>query len=102
MTDLLCWNCGAALGDVPVPVSRHADCPRCRTEVRCCRMCRYYDARAAAGQCTEDRADPPSNKETANFCEWFALAAGRHAERGDDRQDSARARLDALFGGGDD
>ena len=31
---LICWNCGAALDGVPVPVSRHEHCPRCSEALR--------------------------------------------------------------------
>jgi hypothetical protein len=100
LADLLCWNCGERLVDVPRPVSRLADCPRCRSELRCCRMCRYFNPRAGGEQCDEDRAEPPSNKEVGNVCEWFDPVEGRFDDARASRQDAARARLDALFGGG--
>ncbi len=65
-------------------------------------MCKYFDAQVRPDQCREDRAEPPLNKETANFCEWFApVTAGTEPGRGDpDRTDKAaqaKAALDALF-----
>ncbi len=97
MDELICWNCGAALGDVPRPVSRRAHCPRCFTEVRCCRMCHHFDPAITTGQCAEDRAEPPLNKETANFCEWYEPHSGGATG---DTETSARAhaKLDVLFG----
>lgn len=84
-----------------MPISRHANCPDCFTELRCCRLCVDFDP-GVAEQCREDRADPPSNKEGANFCEFFRPRGGAFAEKGAARGDAARARLDALFGGTDD
>jgi len=97
---LVCWNCGTALDDVPRPISRHEHCPKCFEALHCCRLCRHYRARASI-TCDEDRADPPVNKENANFCDYFRPAQGAYgAERGD-RSQTARAELDALFGGTD-
>jgi hypothetical protein len=98
MAELSCWNCGTSLDDLPRPISRHANCPQCFTEVHCCRMCRHYDVKATE-QCQEERAEPPTNKEVANFCEWFEPRTGAYRARRTDAQDRARAKLDALFGG---
>ena len=101
MTDTLsCWNCGTALTQVLLPVSRHEFCPQCGEAVHTCRMCVNF-SRNAVDQCREDRADPPTLKESANFCDFFSprFAAG---EAGGGKQDEARAKLDALFGGDED
>jgi len=127
MTEPDCWNCGKPITDLPLPVSRHEYCPHCAEPVHCCRMCEHF-APALADQCREERSDPPADKTVANFCDFFTLAsrasdAAPAAERaraeldalfGDDkpgdgasagldhdaREAAARARLDALFGGG--
>jgi hypothetical protein len=96
-TNLYCWNCGAALDQVLLPVSRHEFCPGCAEAVHCCRMCRHYDA-LAVDQCREDRAEPPNDKTTANFCEYFEPRTGGDAEAPEDAAAQARARLDDLFG----
>jgi hypothetical protein len=97
MAHLSCWNCGESLDDLPLPISRHANCPKCYTEVHCCRMCRHYDPRVT-DQCAEDRAEPPLNKEVANFCDWFEPATGTFESQRTTKQDHARAELEALFG----
>ena len=99
MTDTLsCWNCGTALTQVLVPVSRHEFCPQCAEAVHCCRMCIHFSP-DAVDQCREDRADPPTLKESANFCDFFSPRFGSE-ESGRSKQDETRAKLDALFGGG--
>jgi hypothetical protein len=93
---LHCWNCGARLASVPLPLSRHDYCPNCSEALHCCRQCMSWST-DAPGQCLEHRAEPPTNKESANFCEWFTLNA-EPARASGGKADAARARLDALFG----
>ena len=98
MSHLVCWNCGHDLADVPRPISRHATCDNCFNELHCCRLCRHFDP-ANNMQCFEDRADPPLQKENANFCDFFAPKFGAFQAKTADRSTNARADLDALFGG---
>ena len=49
-------------------------------------------------QCFEDRADPPLQKENANFCDFFAPAAAAFEAKTTTKSDAARNELDALFG----
>ena len=102
MAELKCWNCGALLTDIPQPISRHASCPDCFNELHCCRLCTHFDPSIAAGQCDEDRADPPVIKEGANFCDWFHPNAQAHRKDVNDKKVDALARLDALFGDSSD
>ncbi len=99
MATLECWSCGASLDDLPRPITRHMNCPECFEDLHCCRMCRNY-APDASITCTDERTDPPVNKENANFCDYFrptnAYRAGSK-----ERQAGAKAKLDAMFGGDD-
>lgn len=97
--DLVCWNCGASLAEVPRPISRHSNCPKCFEVLHCCRMCRRY-APGRPGDCDHDRTEPPVDKESANFCEYFLPAAGTYAAVEGARKDAAKSKLDALFGEG--
>ncbi len=98
VAELTCWNCGELLADVPLPISRHENCPNCFTELHCCRLCRYYDP-SIPDQCEEDRADPPVNKEVGNFCEWFQPRAGTFQISRSQKKDVSLSKLDSLFGG---
>lgn len=99
---LTCWNCGEALDQVLLPVSRHEYCPKCAEAVHCCRMCVNFSSHAPE-QCREDRTDPPTDKTAANFCDYFLPrdSAGTGSAESS-QQEAARAKLDALFGGGED
>ena len=98
MASLTCWNCGENLDDIPRPISRHATCGACFSELHCCRMCRRHDPNAT-GQCEDERADPPVYKENANFCEYFSPLADAYRSARGKRRDAARSKLDELFGG---
>ncbi len=97
MSTLVCWNCGLALSDIPLPISRHATCSGCFNELHCCRLCRHYDPERTS-QCFEDRADPPLQKENANFCDFFAPRSGAYEADTGQAKGSAKAELEALFG----
>ncbi len=101
MKELWCWQCGHDLSDVPRPISRHATCAACFNELHCCRLCRHYDSDNTT-RCHEERADPPLQKENANFCDFFAphrLTKEQIGANAKARQRSAsEAGLAALFG----
>lgn len=97
MAEVVCWNCGASLKDIPRPISRHANCPKCFEVLHCCRMCRWY-APGRPADCDHDRADPPVEKESANFCDYFSPIAGAYAEEEGRRKSGAKSKLDSLFG----
>jgi hypothetical protein len=96
MTELVCWNCGEDLADVPLPISRQASCPKCFNELHCCRLCQHYDA-IASTTCLEDRADTPLQKENSNFCEFFIPQQDAFKRPTAARRNSARSDLDAIF-----
>ncbi len=96
--DLECWNCGESLSDIPLPISRHANCPKCFEVLHCCRMCGLFNT-TRPQQCDHDRTDPPVIKESSNFCDYFEPAANRYTGGANAKQDSAQAAFDALFGG---
>lgn len=101
MADLVCWNCGRTLEEIPLPISRHATCADCFNALHCCRMCRHF-MKSRPGQCDHDLADPPLIKENANFCEYFRPAHGVFESEKKTRQDAARDRFAALFDGAEE
>lgn len=95
--ELVCWQCGASLKSVPLPLSRLAECPRCRADLHVCRMCKHYDTRLI-GECRHDRAERVLDKTHANFCTYFRPRPDAHDPAANAEADAARARLEALFG----
>ena len=94
----VCWKCGASLADLPMPLARLAECRACRADLHVCRLCEYYDIRAAK-ECREPVADEVQDKGRANFCGYFQAKAGADGGHGNTASRQARGQLDALFGG---
>lgn len=95
MATLSCWNCGNDVSDEPLPLSRQASCHKCGEFLHCCRLCIHY-APGKPGDCVHDLADPPTEKSSANFCDYFK--PNFHLSASANSNDDARAKLDALFG----
>lgn len=98
-TNLGCWKCGAEMPDVPLPVGRGEECPKCISSVRVCRMCRFYDP-DASNDCREIMADVVQDKEAANTCDYFSPRAPEQ-ERDEAEAAEAKAKLRAAFGEGE-
>lgn len=90
-----CWHCGKSLQNLILPLSRREECSTCAADQHVCKMCGHFDANTVV-QCREERAEPPGNKEAANFCDYFLLKRAHTAENTE--QDKARQQLNELFG----
>lgn len=60
-------------------------------------MCKSYDTRYP-NRCSDERADPPVYKDTANFCEYFKPKPNAYDPDQDRASQEAQAELQALFG----
>ena len=92
-----CWHCNSVVTDQPLPLSTYAECRHCRAQLHCCRQCQHFDPRLRA-DCDEPRAESHSEREKANFCDWFKLrrefvGRGKNAPSVDHH-----AELETLFG----
>lgn len=70
---MICYKCKTNLnleeGD---KISRYETCPKCNTDLRCCKMCKFFDVHSY-NECREPVAQRVSDKERSNFCEYFKL-----------------------------
>ncbi len=90
-----CYKCGTELPkSFSVFIARSDTCTQCRTDIRCCRMCQFYDVKAY-NECRESNADRIVEKEKANFCDYFKLTSS-YNDPNKERQDQL-ARAAALF-----
>ena len=94
---LVCWKCGAELKGVILPLSRREVCAACNADQHVCKLCRHYDPRVA-DMCREERAEQVSDKERANFCDYFAPVPGAHKPVQAVGAEAAKQKLAALFG----
>lgn len=90
-----CWHCGNALLNVILPMSRREECAQCRADQHVCKMCVHFDNK---GICTEDRAEDISDREKANFCDYFQPENKEFSGSVTDKSQTAKAKLAALFG----
>jgi len=95
--ELVCWKCGAPLGDIPLPLSRFAECKACHAKLHVCRMCEFYDT-SVAKSCREPVAEEVKDKTRANFCDYFRARPGAYAAGDDTAKKKAASELEALFG----
>jgi hypothetical protein len=89
-----CARCGQTVPIVGNQVGRRDLCGHCGAELHACIQCRHYDL-TVAKQCKEPFAEVPSDKDDANFCEFFQLGEGGHTD--EDPLRAARDAADALF-----
>jgi len=75
-------------------VGRQDECA-CGADLHVCLNCRFYDERMSRS-CREPQAEPPREKDRANFCDYFEFdeSGGRQATAD---ADAAKAAFDALF-----
>ena len=95
--DLVCWKCGGELLDLPYPFARTAECPSCNADIRVCKLCEFY-ALGIAKSCREPIAEEVSNKERANFCDYFQARGNVFVPPDQTAQAKAESELGALFG----
>jgi hypothetical protein len=60
-------------------------------------MCEFYDT-SVAKSCREPVAEEVTDKERANFCDYFRGQPGVRAAGGVSEADAAKAQLEAMFG----
>ena len=60
-------------------------------------MCEFY-ATSVAKSCREPVAEEVTDKQRANFCDYFRGRPGVHAAGGVGEAATARAQLEAMFG----
>ncbi len=87
-------SCHLCKNELPATaqVRRTDGCPTCHADLKCCLNCRLHDP-GASNQCREPQAEWVTEKDKANFCEFFELG-----DRSARRTGSSRAAFDALFG----
>jgi hypothetical protein len=93
-----CWKC-AGVSELP-PAGRvlaRDTCPKCDSDLHCCRNCRFYDP-GKHNQCAETQAEWVGDKEASNYCDYFSpnpvLSA---AQRSSSPAESAKKKFDSLF-----
>jgi hypothetical protein len=61
-----------------------------------CKLCEFYDV-SKAKHCREPIAEEVSDKQRANFCDYFKPKEGVYSTKGQSEAEKAKAQLDSLF-----
>jgi hypothetical protein len=94
---LSCWRCGQQLTAVIFPMSRREECQACGADQHVCKLCSHYSP-GRVDDCSEDRAEAVTNKELANYCDYFDPTEVSVVTAQANTESQARAELEALFG----
>jgi hypothetical protein len=93
---IVCWRCGAAVKPDQRPINRLEQCRRCQADLHVCRLCRSWNPRMT-GYCDHDHAEPPLERERANFCQYFKPRPGAFTPGEQNAGSDTRKELDSLF-----
>lgn len=94
MSQAKCHNCGKETGlEAGASVFRTTECPHCMADLRCCKMCKFYDPKSY-NECREPQADRVAEKDKANFCGFFVFQSN---EQEANKKDDYLSAADALF-----
>ncbi len=91
----ICFQCRQEIPAERI-ILREDECPHCFSDLHACRNCRFYDP-ASSNLCSEPQADWVTDKERANFCEFFDFAERSRPGEGAHDSLSARDRFKRLF-----
>jgi hypothetical protein len=95
-----CHHCGRELS-VLAKIGRTEGCPFCHSDLKCCLNCRLHDP-GANNQCLEPQTEWVTDKDKANFCEFFEFRATSPLSQpgaggAQSEANRARAAFDSLF-----
>lgn len=94
---MICWKCKKEI--LVENVTRNTECPLCGCDLHSCKGCRFYSA-GSHYDCKENVDYPVSDKERANFCDFFAIDSNKKSENNlkeDDKAKKARDLFNSLF-----
>ena len=91
---MICWKCKKEIS-IEKPV-RGDECPLCHADLHVCKACDFYES-GAHNDCRESSADMVTDKERANFCDYFRVKKDCRVKPDNDTS-AARNAFNALFG----
>jgi len=91
----VCHRCGKELNG-PDMVSRTATCPDCGSYLHSCLNCAFYDPHTH-NQCREPQSEYVSDREKANFCDFFTFRESESSGKKEDEFANARKAWEELF-----
>lgn len=93
--EVSCYKCSTKnTFDKNIKVHRSDSCEKCLTDLHVCKMCKFYDI-SSYNECKESSADRITDKEKANFCDYFMLNLS--LDESQNIQSDLMANANALF-----
>lgn len=92
---MVCWRCKKNVSSVET-FSRRSVCPHCNADLHVCKACAFYEV-GAQYDCHETVDECVTDKERANFCDYFLAKTNVPADAQNGTQKKSRAAFDALF-----
>ena len=90
-----CYKCNEPLLlEAGKDINRFENCTKCNASIRCCSMCDFYN-KSSYNECREPTSDRITDKEKANFCDFFKLSLGGNLN--DNKKELALNAAEALF-----
>jgi hypothetical protein len=77
-------------------VSRTDECPHCSSDLHCCLNCSNYDP-SAHNRCREPQAEWVTDREKANFCDFFTPNRTMQGQGTKPPGGDVRKAFDSLF-----
>ena len=94
MDFMICWKCGKEIQ--LQKVTRMTECPICGCDLHSCKGCKFYDT-SSHYECRENVDSPVSDKERANFCEFFCAGNSKTNNLADSSSDDKAKKARDLF-----
>jgi len=91
----VCHRCGKELNGAD-RVERSATCPHCGSYLHCCLNCSFYDPHAH-NQCREPQSEYVSDREKANFCDFFTFRGSKPDGKRQEEVTKTRKAWEELF-----
>ena len=91
----MCYFCGQPFtGDKEY---RDTTCSKCGKDLHSCLNCRFY-SKGSYWDCRESITEAVTEKESANFCEFFEYADKAASAKDQKKAQDAKSQLAKLFG----
>ncbi|MBI5240071.1 MAG: hypothetical protein HY926_06335 [Elusimicrobia bacterium] len=88
-----CWKCGGVLER---NAFQRGDRCSCGADTRCCRNCDFEEP-GYRSECRETQAEPVSDREAANACDFFRPRQGPPRGERPAKDAGGKAAFDSLF-----
>lgn len=92
-----CYHCNYEF-DFHFKAFRNSLCPSCSRDVKVCKNCEFYSPEKQHG-CSESVQETITDKERANFCDFFRFNDNSAAtsDKKEDTASKAKDKFDSLF-----